>query len=53
MLLRDLELKMSNIEKLIELRVIDEMLGEKLKMCNGLRNWLVHRYNRIDTKIVL
>jgi uncharacterized protein YutE (UPF0331/DUF86 family) len=29
----------SNIEKLVELKVIDEKLGEKLKMCNGLRNW--------------
>ena len=43
----------SNIEKLVELNIIDEKLGEKLKMCNGLRNWLVHRYNRINTKIVL
>lgn len=57
MLLKDLGSRVeddySNIEKLVELRVIDENLGEKLKMCNGLRNWLVHRYNRIDTKIVL
>ncbi len=22
-------------------------------MCNGLRNWLVHRYNKIDRKLVL
>ena len=57
MLLRDLGFRVeddySNIEKLVELKVIDEKLGEKLKMCNGLRNWLVHRYNRIDMKIVL
>ena len=57
MLLKDLGFRVeddySNIEKLVELNVIDEELGEKLKMCNGLRNWLVHRYNRIDTKIVL
>jgi len=55
MLLRDLGLRVeddySNIEKIVELKVIDEELGEKLK--NGLRNWLVHRYNRVDTKIVL
>jgi len=57
MLLKDLGLRVeddySNIEKLVEFKVIDKKLGEKLKMCNGLRNWLVHRYNRIDTKIVL
>jgi len=57
MLLKDLGFRVeddySNIEKLVELKVIDEELGEKLKTCNGLRNWLVHRYNRIDTKIVL
>ena len=57
MLLRDLGFRVeddySNIEKLVELKIIDEKLGEKLKMCNGLRNWLVHRYNRVDTKIVL
>ena len=57
MLLKDLGFRVeddySNIEKLVELKVIDKKLGEKLKMCNGLRNWLVHRYNRIDTKIVL
>ncbi len=57
MLLKDLGFRVeddySNIEKLVELKIIDEKLGEKLKMCNGLRNWLVHRYNRVDTKIVL
>lgn len=57
MLLKDLGFRVeddySNIEKLVELKIIDEELGEKLKMCNGLRNWLVHRYNRVDTKIVL
>ncbi|WP_457550662.1 DUF86 domain-containing protein [Archaeoglobus sp.] len=57
MLLRDLGFRVeddySNIEKLVELKVIDQKLCEKLKMCNGLRNWLVHRYNRVDTKIVL
>jgi uncharacterized protein YutE (UPF0331/DUF86 family) len=32
----------NNIEKLVELKIIYEKLGEKLKMCNSLRNWLVH-----------
>ena len=57
MLIKDLGFRVeddySNIERLVELKIIDKDLGEKLKMCNGLRNWLVHRYNRIDTKIVL
>lgn len=22
-------------------------------MCNGLRNWLFHRYNKLDKKLVL
>lgn len=43
----------TNIDILHEIGVIDEKLAEKLKMCNGLRNWLVHRYNRINKKLVL
>ncbi|AEA47968.1 type VII toxin-antitoxin system HepT family RNase toxin [Archaeoglobus veneficus] len=43
----------SNIDILAEIGVIDNKLAEMLKMCNGLRNWLVHRYNRIDTRLVL
>uniref|UniRef100_A0A7C3RE04 DUF86 domain-containing protein n=2 Tax=Archaeoglobus fulgidus TaxID=2234 RepID=A0A7C3RE04_ARCFL len=42
-----------NIETLQEIGIIDEKLAEKLKMCNGLRNWLVHRYNRVDRQLVL
>jgi len=43
----------SNIDTLAEIGVIDNKLAEMLKMCNGLRNWLVHRYNRINTRLVL
>jgi len=43
----------SNIEILHELGILDKELAEKLKTCNGLRNWLVHRYNKLDKKIVL
>ncbi len=43
----------TNLEKLEELGIVDSELGEKLKKCNGLRNWLVHRYNRVDSKLVL
>ncbi len=57
MLLRDLgeriEDDYSNVDKLVDLGIIDESLGERLKRCNGLRNWLVHRYNRVDADLVL
>ena len=43
----------TNVETLKEIGVIDEKLAEKLKMCNGLRNWLVRRYNRVDKDLVL
>ncbi len=43
----------SNVEMLKELGIIDEELAEGLKRCNGLRNWLVHRYNRVDKELVL
>ena len=49
MLIKDLGFRVeedySNIERLVELKIIDEDLGERLKMCNGLRKWLVYRYN--------
>ncbi|MEM4155552.1 MAG: HepT-like ribonuclease domain-containing protein [Archaeoglobaceae archaeon] len=43
----------SNIEILHELGILDKELAEKLKTCNGLRNWLVHRYNKLDKKLCL
>jgi len=42
-----------NIEVLHEIGVLDEKLAESLKMCNGLRNWLVQRYSRVDKQLVL
>ncbi len=57
MLLRDLgeriEDDYSNVDKLVDLGIIEKDLGESLKRCNGLRNWLVHRYNRVDADLVL
>ena len=57
MLLRDLgervEDDYTNVDKLVELGILSEELGESLKKCNGLRNWLVHRYNRIDQELVM
>ncbi len=50
MLLRDLGERLeddyTNVDKLVELGILSGELGENLKRCNGLRNWLVHRYNR-------
>jgi len=43
----------SNAETLKKLGIIDERLAEGLKKCNGLRNWLVHRYNKVDEELVL
>lgn len=42
-----------NIQSLKEKGVIDDKLAEALMKCNGLRNFLVHRYNGIDDTIVL
>jgi len=42
-----------NIETLQEIGIIDEKMAERLKMCNGLRNWLFHRYSRVDRQLVL
>jgi len=42
-----------NIEILQEIGILEEKLAERLKMCNGLRNWLVHRYNRVDRQLAL
>ncbi len=42
----------TNLEKLLELN-IDPKLISNLKQANGLRNYLVHRYNTFDEKIVI
>ncbi|GBE55187.1 MAG TPA: DUF86 domain-containing protein [Euryarchaeota archaeon] len=38
----------TNIESLKESGIITEELSVKLKECNGLRNYLVHRYDKVD-----
>lgn len=57
MLVKDLGKKVEddyhNIETLTDLGIIDSDLADSLKMCNGLRNWIVHRYNGVDTTLVL
>ena len=41
----------TNIEKLYEKKVIDESLKDALFRSNGLRNRLVHHYNKLDDTI--
>lgn len=57
MVLKDLGKKIeedyANIEALEEAGTITEELAGKLKKCNGLRNYLVHRYNKVDDEIAL
>ena len=43
----------TNIEKIRELGYIDISLEEKLKKLNGLRNVIVHRYNKIDRDAIV
>jgi uncharacterized protein YutE (UPF0331/DUF86 family) len=57
MLLKDTGKKIeddyTNIEVLEEAGIITEQLAENLKKCNGLRNYLVHRYDKLNDKIAL
>lgn len=50
---RKIEDDYRNIEALEESGVIAGQLADGLKKCNGLRNYLVHRYNRMDENIAL
>jgi len=42
----------TNIEKLIQGNVIALKEGELLKEFNGIRNAIVHKYNRLDMAII-
>jgi uncharacterized protein YutE (UPF0331/DUF86 family) len=42
-----------NLEVLEESETIAKELSIRLKKCNGLRNYLVHRYNKLDDEIAL
>ena len=57
MVLKDLGKKIeddyTNIESLEGSGIITEELAGKLKKCNGFRNYLVHRYNKVDDEIAL
>lgn len=43
----------TNIQSLEGAKVTTPKLAERLRRCNGLRNYLVHRYNGLDEEIVL
>ncbi|MHA1130559.1 MAG: type VII toxin-antitoxin system HepT family RNase toxin [Candidatus Helarchaeota archaeon] len=43
----------NNIAVIIQKRKLKPKLGEDLNKANGLRNILVHRYNKVDEDIVL
>jgi len=56
MLVRDLgrEVKddYSNIDTLAELGLINESLADELKKLNGLRNVIVHKYDKVDFGLI-
>ena len=41
----------ANIQNLERAKAITPKLAERLRRCNGLRNYLVHRYNGVDEEI--
>lgn len=43
----------NNLENLHRKAIFDTDFTEQLKKMNGLRNVLVHRYNHVDTQLVL
>jgi uncharacterized protein YutE (UPF0331/DUF86 family) len=57
MALKDLGLEVAedayNIDKAIEVFKVSKDQGERMKLANGMRNILVHRYNGVDEAIVL
>ncbi len=56
MKVRDMGLKVeddaTNIEKLIAEGAVSKKEGEFIRQMNGVRNFIVHRYERLDMKIV-
>jgi len=56
MKLRDMGLKVdddaTNIDKMADHGIITQTEGDFLKEINGVRNFVVHRYNQLDMNIV-
>ncbi|MDI9616615.1 MAG: DUF86 domain-containing protein [Methanothrix sp.] len=42
-----------NIGSLEEMGALKPDLAQKLRKCNGLRNYPVHRFDRLDEKLAL
>ncbi|HIE41094.1 MAG TPA: DUF86 domain-containing protein [Candidatus Aenigmarchaeota archaeon] len=42
----------SNIETLVKEEILDKELGKKMIELNGLRNVIVHKYNKIEEEII-
>jgi len=57
MLIKDLGIPVSddetNIMEYIKQRKLNNQLGEDLKKANGMRNILVHRYNKVEEDIII
>jgi len=57
MLLKDLGEKVSddysNIELMVQEGYISSKLGKNLMDCNGMRNRLVHRYEKVEEEVVI
>ena len=56
MKIRDMGLKVdddaTNIDKIQDHRIITQGEGDFLKEINGVRNFIVHRYNQVDMNII-
>lgn len=42
-----------NIDKLVDIKLIDKEFAEKIKQLNGLRNAIVHKYNKFEENEVI
>src|SRR3989344_7840468 len=49
---RDVSDDYHNIETLVDIKVLDAPLAEQLKKLNGLRNAIIHKYNKFEEKTV-
>ncbi|MBI4016211.1 MAG: DUF86 domain-containing protein [Candidatus Aenigmarchaeota archaeon] len=49
---RDVSDDYHNIEMLVDIKTLDSSLAEQLKKLNGLRNAIIHKYNKFEEKTV-
>ncbi|MGQ4894387.1 MAG: DUF86 domain-containing protein [Candidatus Njordarchaeia archaeon] len=43
----------TNIQKVIERRILTDDLGNILELSNNTRNWIIHRYNKLNDEQIL